>query len=227
MSRSRLGSVVHAAVVVFALTVAPRAALATDNDANTTGTVDCGNQNTKDSCIECCTSITCAGKISCCPLSGDCSVVNKPGKTDFPPLSLKVSVGGLKLQIQRKGDDASGADLKMKASFLKGVFQKPVQIKAHLSGADARIGALLYPIAFVGLGAGAEAALQSHGYDVAVDATPYPTCQERFPAQACNDLATLLSKAIHGALLMSGRDDLDPFLTGVFLIGYPSCPVIF
>jgi hypothetical protein len=209
--------------VSLALLTAPRVVLA---DPNNSGTVNCGDPNTKDACLECCSTLTCIGKITCCPLIGTCTIVNKAVRgTSFPPLKLNVTVGGLKLQFQRTGNDTE-TNVKLKASFLPGVFPKGLSFKARLTGTDARLGGLLYPVTFLEIGGGALNMLHTHGYDVTVDEASLPTCQAMFPAQACVDLANALSKSIDSALGMGIRAEVSAFEAGTQALGLASCPGI-
>ncbi len=109
-------------------------------DTNNSGTVNCGDANTKSACIECCTEVVgCGLQISCCPLVGPCTIVNKITSA-LPALSVKDASGGLKLRFIRKiGLD--GDDVLLKVSFLKATFPKGLVLKAHVAGTDARVGA--------------------------------------------------------------------------------------
>jgi len=116
-------------------------------------------------------------------------------------------VGGLRLQFERK-IGANGVDLKLKASFLQKVFPKGLTLKAHLTGDDAQIAGLLFPILFLAQGESAANTLSSNGYDVNVEGT-FPTCQSLFPEQLCNDLAFGLSRSIYGAIGVGIRSELE------------------
>lgn len=213
----------RAVAIAVALMVARMPALAVDNGTNNTGKVDCGDSKIKDACIECCTTLTCLGKIICCPLVGSCTVVNKSTSSSLP-LRLSEVVGGLKLSFERD-ITKSGVDLKLRMSFLRSVFPKSLKIKAHLTGNDAQTGALLYAILFLLNGPSAIDMLHSGGYDVTVTGT-FPTCQEMFPSQLCNDMAFGLSRSIYGAVGVGLRSELDAFLNGTNAFGDGPCFII-
>ncbi|MEO6030259.1 MAG: hypothetical protein ABIR79_25600, partial [Candidatus Binatia bacterium] len=189
------------------------AAGAADNDPNFSGAVNCGDSNTNGACIECCSGAPgCTiGKISCCPLVGECTVTNKP--TGGTVLKLKEAVGGLTLQFDRKGADDS-FDVKLKAKFLKKVFRKGIVLKAKLAGSDAKLAGLVFPVLFLANGDGAAGQLQSGGYDVTISGT-MPTCQSLYPAQLCSELAVSLSRSIYGALAAGDRIEAQQFLDAV------------
>ena len=211
-------------VLVIALAAA-LAAHAADNDPNLTSVVNCGSDNNASTCAECCSGAPgCTiGKISCCPLVGDCTVTNKP--TGSPPLKLNAQIGGAKFNFQRKiGDDGTVA-IKLKAGFLKGVFRKGLSLKASLTGADARISGLLLPVLLLGTGPSSIVSLQNAGYDVAL-AGELPECTLLFPAQVCGEMATGLSKTLHGMLVVGNREEAADFLTGVEAFGWGPCQFI-
>jgi hypothetical protein len=190
-------------------------------DTNNSGTVNCGDANTKSACIECCTEVVgCGLQISCCPLVGTCTVVNKLTTTG-PSLSVKDTAGGLKLQFIRKiGLD--GADVLLKVSFLKTTFPKGLVLKAHVGGGDAQVGALLYPILFLGNGDRAPDLLQAVGYDVTIEGIG-PTCQSLFPSQLCGNLVFGLTSRIQAALAGGLLDELAAFQAGVDTFGLAVC----
>ena len=211
-------------ILALALCLLSVSARSEDNGTNNTGTVNCGDAATKNACIECCTTpASCVLTIHCCPLSGPCNVTNKP--TGDVQLKLNETSGGLKLQFQRvvKSD---AVDIKLKLQFLKKTFPKPLVLKARLTGSDAKLGALLFPVLFLGQGSAAAANLQLAGYDVQV-AGILPTCQSLFPTEACAEFGTRLSRGIHGALSASLPEELTPFVDGTTALGWPACGGIF
>ena len=208
--------------VLVALSL-PCTAHAVDDGPSFSGTVDCSDSSTSSSCIECCSGQPgCTfGKITCCPLTGDCTVTGGGGGKP-PPLKLAITAGGMKLQFERKLASDGDATIKLKVSFLKKVFVQKLSIKAQLSGSDARIGGLLFPIVFLGQGSSAEGSLQGAGYDVTVTGS-LPTCQSIFPDQLCSELATALSRAIYGALGVGIRTEVQEFLDGTNGFGFGPC----
>ena len=190
-------------------------------DTNNSGTVNCGDANTKSACIECCTEVVgCGLQISCCPLVGPCTIVNKITSA-LPALNVKDTAGGLKLQFIRKiGLD--GDDVLLKVSFLKSVFPRGLVLKAHVAGTDARVGALLYPILFLGNGDRAPDLLHAVGYDVTIDGNA-PTCQSLFPSQLCGNLVFGLTSRIQAALGGGLLDELAAFQAGIDTFGLAVC----
>jgi hypothetical protein len=189
-------------------------------DANNSGTVNCGDENTKAACIECCAEVGCGLRITCCPLVGPCTVINKPSPTPLP-LSLKDTSGGLKLQYVRKLS-LGGADIALKVSFLKAVFPKALSLRAHLTGTDSQVGALLYPVLFLGAGDRAPDLLHALGYDVTITGTS-PTCQSLFPGQYCTDLVLGLATRIEAALGGGIQGEAAAFEAGVAALGLATC----
>jgi hypothetical protein len=118
--------------------------------------------------------------------------------------------GGLKLLFQRTGDTA-GADIKLKASLLPQLFPKAAAFKARLTGADARIAGLLYPLAWFANGSSAEDVLHAAGYDVTVTTLGTSSlCQDHFTAEICGRLANQLARSIAASLEVAiGEEDED------------------
>ena len=218
--------VVRAATLLAVLLAVPTGAFAVDNGPNFSGTVNCGDTSTSSTCAECCSGQPgCTiGKISCCPLSGDCTVTNKPSGGGGLPLKITEVVGGLKLQFQRKLS-SDGADVKLKVSFLRGVFRKGLSLSVHLTGDDAQISGLLFPVVFLGAGSGAIDSLHGAGYDVAVTGT-LPTCQSLVPDQLCAEAAGALVKTLYGALAVGNRVEAQQFVNGANGLGWGPCQII-
>jgi hypothetical protein len=219
MQGSRSWTMVLMFLVLGGILGSVRPAAAVDDGETFSGNVNCGDSNTNNACIECCSGQPgCTiGKISCCPLTGDCTVTNKP--TGGTVLNLKLSAGGLALQLTRK-ETSDGYDVKLKSTFLKKVFLKGVKIKASLAGGDAKLAALLFPVLFLANGDAAFA--QLGGYDVAVTGT-LPTCQSLYPNQLCSEIATSLSRAIYGALTAGDRVEAAQFLEAINSFGQGPC----
>ena len=208
-------------LLVLAVVVTVAGARAETNTTNNSGTINCSEGSAQSSCAECC-SIGCGLRISCCPLSGPCTVTNKPSP---PPLKLKVQAGGLNLQFQRliKPDYV---DVKLKAAFIKGTFPQGINMKVRLTGPDARIAGLLYPVVFLNQGDAAITNLNIGGYNVSLVGAP-ATCQSLFPAAACTEMAVGLSRSIQGGIGVFGKAEFDAFLTGVNGFGLGPCSIIF
>ena len=214
-------------LVVFAFLLVVPNARAVDNATNNSGVVDCNDAGTKSSCAECCTGPGCLGRISCCPLSGTCTIKGEPSGP--PPLNagakLKFVIGALNLQFQRivKPDYV---DVKLKATFVKKTFPKGVNAKVRLTGPDASIAGFVWPVAFLGQGDSAPTALANAGLNVTISGAPL-TCQSLFPAQACTDMAVGLSRNIQGGLGVADKTDIDRFLNAVNNMGLGPCGIIF
>jgi hypothetical protein len=208
-------------ILAGALLVVPMASFAADNEPNSSGTVNCGDTNTGGACIECCdgTPACSVGRIHCCPLSGECVVTNKPSGP--PPLKLAVTAGGLKLQFARKITD-EGVDVKLQISFLKKVFPRSLKLKAILTGGDAQISGLVFPIVFLAQGDAALGSMQTAGYDVTATGK-LPKCDSLFPTELCSDLTATLSRVLYGAVGSGARQELQDFLDGVNGFGIGPC----
>ena len=213
-------------LVGVAILVAPTPVVAVPV-GNNSGIVDCNDAGSKSSCAECCTGPGCGLRISCCPLSGTCTIKGEPSGPGplNAALKLKFIIGALNLQFQRivKPDYV---DVKLKASFVKKTFPQGVNAKIRLTGPDAAIGGLVWPVAFLGQGDSAATALANAGINVAISGAP-ATCQSLFPAQACTDMAVGLSRNIQGGIGVADKDDLTRFLDAVNNMGLGPCGVIF
>lgn len=97
--------------------------------------------------------------------------------------------------------------------------RQKVKVNAVITGADAGLASLLYPIVALGGGAGALDALHAHGYDVAVTGDLQP-CQDAFPSDVCTTLAQQLSKAIDASLGPGDDGERDAFRQGAQALGY-------
>jgi hypothetical protein len=124
-------------------------------------------------------------------------------------------VGGGKLVFEVTSPPTGGADIKVQVAFPK-VF-KPLSFRTHLSGTDARAGALLYPAAFLGTGPGAAARLRANGLDVSVDEASLPTCH--FGPQLCSRLANAVAKSIAATLEIASPDEVPGFEAGTQALG--------
>jgi hypothetical protein len=210
---SRFSASLQVFMIGLTLLVAPLAARAE---------VNCGDPNTNASCSECGSG---GLRIFCCPLKGPCTVVNKPSTNYDPLLVVGTTLGGSNIHFGRTGSVDDGADVSLNATFLPQVFDTPVRLKAHLTGADAKIAGLLYPVAYLGDGSGALDALHAHGYDVAADVQKSETCQDVYNNQAsvCAALAHGLANSIAGELEMAAPSEFDAFQKGVTALGFGSC----
>jgi len=143
--------------------------------------------------------------LACCLDDDGCDIVYEPPTTGFTGLSLKVAavVGAVKLQFQRKDGVTGGTPtvgIKLKQSFLSGPAKRVVTLRAQLTGPDASLGGLLFPIAFPDSGPGALETLRARGLNVSlVGSPPLRTCQDVLPAAVCSMLAPLVGLDRFGA----------------------------
>jgi hypothetical protein len=200
------------------------------------GTVNCGDPGLKSICGECCVNDDCPCDqdvcLSCCLDDDGCDVVDDPPTTAITGTHIKVNaiVGNVKLQFERKGGTKGGLPsitVKLKQIFDTGDGKRIVTMKTRLTGADASLGGLLFPIAFLGLGTNALDAVRAQGLDVSfVDSPPGRTCQDVLPAQTCTTLASRLSASIDSALAAGDGVERTAFLTKAAAIGFPPCQII-
>jgi hypothetical protein len=198
------------------------------------GTVNCGDPGLKSICGECCVNDDCPCDqdvcLACCLDDDGCDVVNDPPTTAITHIKLNVIAGNVKLVFERKGSTKGGLpsiSVKLKEIFDTGDGKRVVAMKTQLSGADAPLGALLFPIAFLGFGTNALDTVRAQGLDVSfVDGPPGRTCQDLLPAQTCTTLASHLSAAIDSALGHGDGVERTAFLTKAAAIGFPPCQII-
>ena len=134
-----------------------------------------GDPGLKSICGECCVNDDrpCDQDVclSCCLDDDGCDVVDDPPTTAITGTHIKVNaiVGNVKLQFERKGGTKGGLPsitVKLKQIFDTGDGKRIVTMKTRLTGADASLGGLLFPIAFLGLGTNALDAVRAQGLDV-------------------------------------------------------------
>lgn len=197
------------------------------------GTINCGDAGTASICLDCCTDDACPCEqnvcLACCLDDDGCDTVNEPPTTGFTGLSIKFAavVGAVKLQFQRK-DGIKGVvptvGIKLKQTFLSGPARRAVTVRAQLTGADASLGGLLFPIAFLDAGPAALDSLRARGLDVSlVGLPPLRTCQDALPASVCTMLARRLSAAIDSALATGDGVERAAFVAQAVELGFPPC----
>jgi len=145
------------------------------------------------------------------------------------PLTLKALGTVSSMSFKRKGG-TSGVKITLQDSVLTSqnqeLVREKVKLKAVLTGADADIASLLYPVLALGTGAGALDALHAQGYDVSVVGDP-PSCQQQLPAETCTKLALQLSKAIDSTLALGDIAERDAFRQAAQTMGYPPDDCVF
>jgi len=236
MRRSLFGASLARAAIVILTAILPLGIAHAANNGNSE-ILNCGDPDNKGICLQCCTGpddceCTQNACLDCC-IEPPCPIVNEPPTTalTFPALHLRLTVGKIKLQFERKGKLVHGqliVDVKLAETFASTISKQTFTVKAELSGANAGIGGLLYPVAYLGLGASALDALHAQGLDVSFAGdTPTQTCQALFGSQACTALAQHLAESIDSALGTGDASERAAFLSAVQTLGYPPCQIIF
>ena len=192
--------------------------------------LNCGDPTNKAICRECCADFDCTGvpgnHVFCC--LSDCTVVNVPLKSTGLRIRVGFSLGALNIQLDRDGgvtsDQRPFSTVKLKETIALTSGKETVSLKTRLVGADSAIGGLLFPVAYLGLGSGALAALQGQGLDVAfLGDAPTGVCTDVFPADVCTGFANGLSAAIDSALATGDGSERSAFLGKVQMLGYAPC----
>lgn len=225
---ARLLSLVFALLVV--LSIAPTALALRTGPEKPTTTIDCGDPGNRDSCFECCGNSCGEGALFCCRYTdpNQCIIVNKP-----QPTQVSVSLGGAQLTFERywQVNGESGReyfDVTLQA-VIRVMFPQETQVnslnlKTRLTGQDAPVGSLLYPVAFLGIGSDALEALKGLGYDVSfMGDAPTESCTAMFSSEMCTALANQLSQSIDASLAMGDPAARDAFRLGVGSLGFPIC----
>ena len=203
--------------------------------AHGTPVINCGGPQ-GGTCRECCcppgtTFEQCAAcraaRSSCCEtVPWDCTPPGMlPVKAATPPIRFKGAIGAVKLQFKRDELKNGLVDLKLKNGLvLPGIAKPTVSIGAQLSGTDASLGSLLYPVAFLALGESAIDTLQARGYDVAIaKGGASQTCQELMSSDWCTSLAKQLAQSIYALIQVGDEAEREGFLEGINALGFGPC----
>ena len=149
------------------------------------------------------------------------------------PLTIKAIGTISSMAFKRKGGmTSSGPFVKVTLQDLvvtsrdQKLVKEPVKLKVVLSGDDAGIASLLYPVVALGAGAGALDTLRAQGYDVSVTGD-VPSCQSQLLPETCSTLAMQLSKAIDGTLALGDVAERDAFRQAAQALGYPPDNCVF
>lgn len=171
-------------------------------------------------CYEAC------GDGACCDDPAVCTVTNVPltrPPIQLLPLSLKAVVGPVTLVFQRKAATKNNQPLvaiKLEQTVKFSNGKKPLTVKIALTGGDALVGSLLYPVVFLGNGQNALAVLQSHGYNVSLAGTaPTQTCQAISPQTECLLHAVGLARQLDAMLAAAGDPETGAFEAGLQMLG--------
>lgn len=198
--------------------------------------INCGDPWNLTHCIECCNwpSPTCDEHANtCCPFadSKQCPIVNNPPKT-----SVVLAVGSVQLTFesatQGKGGSGQQFHITLEAVSRSKIAKQQggapkLKIKTRLTGADASVGSLLYPVALLGLGTDPLDALHAQGYDVSIKGkAPSNSCPAIFSSQFCTALANQLAQGIAASLVQGDPAARAAFIQGVQGLGFAPCQVI-
>ena len=155
-----------------------------------------------------------------------------PSNPTPEPVDLRLTIGGARLTYSRKfriqgPTQQQFFEITLRQVFHSRVSRQTLLMKVKLTGTDADLGSLLYPVAFFATGTGALDALHAQGLDVSImGAAPSKTCQAMFPASTCTLLANQLAQGIAGTLA-EGNVDRSAFLYHVQNMGLTPCvPVL-
>jgi hypothetical protein len=169
----------------------------------------------------------------CCPGTiEDCGIINKPdNKAAFANVEVVLSSGATLVKFERKfHQDGTKQffDIRLQEVVHPQTFQKMASFNVKLTGDDAAVGSLLYPLAWLQMGNAALDALRSHGYDVSLigDKPPSKTCQTQFTTEFCTALATQLSQGIDASIAIGAEGERDAFNQGIQMLGVGFCSFI-
>jgi hypothetical protein len=222
-----------AAFALGAILACPSSVRSTDNPGGETGILYCGDEGIAAACLEC----DKGGVLACCDYDmGErlCTVSPDPPPTALEsPVDVKFTGAGLLIQCEVDSAIRNG-ELVVSVSLRETIVatsppKRIATLKARLTGPDAMIAGLLYPVAFLAFGTSAADVLQQQGYDVSVAITGSPLiCHEGLSTnQGCPQLATQLSKSIDAVLAVgTSNPRRDQFLRGVEQLGYPPCQIV-
>jgi hypothetical protein len=167
----------------------------------------------------------------CDPSNGSCRFIDTCGFAG--DLVLKLSSADAKTSYKRKRGGKAGAEyIKVTMSDILvtsvgGVPQRTkVGVKAVVTGPEAELASLVYPLAALKLGRGGGIELQNQGYDFTVVDTGAP-CPDVLPADACTALAHRLSKAIDASLAVGPVAEREAFREAAQVFGVPPDTCVF
>jgi hypothetical protein len=211
-----------------------------------TGTVTCNDNNlcTSEACNmatgQCQTTSTivcnddnpCTTDV-CNPTTGVCQTASN-WCGDLSDLTLGIASRGSKFTFKRKKGGKPPAEyIKVTISGIvvtttrSAVPEKvKVGVKAILTGEEAQLASLIYPLAKLTRGAGAATDLQNSGWDFDVVDTSRP-CQDVLSSDECAALAHQLSKTIDASLATAPAAERDGFRQGAGLLGVPPDDCVF
>ena len=165
------------------------------------------------------------GDGNCCedPDACDVSYASIAPPVQLLPLNLKAAVGPATLGFQRKGvtkNDQTFVGLKLQETVRFSGGKKSLAMKTVLTGTDALVGSLLYPVVFLGNGQNALSVLQSHGFNVSLAGTPpTQTCQAIASQSECFLHALRLARQLDVMLGDAGDPETPLFEAGLQTLG--------
>ena len=232
---SRSSALILSGVAALIALASPDPVRALDNNTGPPQTLNCGDPNVRDLCLECDSGSGAGPKLICCDYDDQgqptCPIINEPPTTGFtgPNLAIKFATGVLKVVFERKVVVKGGQAylrFKLKESLVTSNVRKSVGIKGTFTGTDASIGSLAYAVAYLGLGDGALGVLEAQGKSLALTVSGTPrSCQASFSPAECTALAIQLSKLIDGALPPGNGAERAGFLQSVQPLGYQPCQI--
>jgi hypothetical protein len=162
----------------------------------------------------------------CNPTTGQCLVASY-WCNPLSDINIAIASRGSKLRLKRKKGGKPPSDyIKVTMSQIvvttrSGAPEKvKVGVKATVTGEEAQLASLVYPIAKLTHGAGAAADLQNSGWDFGVVDTS-PPCQDVLSSDECLALAQELSKTIDVGLATAPAEERDGFRQGAGILGVP------
>jgi hypothetical protein len=153
--------------------------------------------------------------------------VHRPSKRCVlgPPFKFSVLNERGALTFRRQGGSGDAGDF-LKVTLQEAVLvsendeveKRKLKVNAILSGPDAALVSLLYPLATLG-GVDALAALGARGYDFTIIGA-YQPCSDKLPADTCTALAAQFAQAMDAQLSLGDDLERDAFRTGARALGY-------
>src|SRR5579862_9068592 len=179
--------------------------------------LDCGDAKNQK-CTECGSD-----GLACCHTACD-TINNPPPKTPVGAIHATVSSPGAKLTFARVPKSDGSAQFKLKQTLASTLSSGSFSATGLLTGPDAALAGLLYPVAFLEMGGAALDTLRGDGYDFSfASGPPLKTCQDVFSAPTCAGLATQLARSVDTTLQYTSPAERAAFVSGLQAIGLSTC----